>query len=49
MTGVNLYNADLTDTKVSDETLKGTILGKTVMLSGKRDDFETKFNNRSTE
>ena len=38
MTGANLYNAELTDTKVSDATLKGTVLCKTVMPSGKQDD-----------
>ena len=38
MTGTNLYNADLTDTKVSDETLKDTVLCKTTRPSGQRDD-----------
>ena len=38
MTSTNLYNADLTDTKVSDETLKGTVLCKTILPSGQRDD-----------
>jgi hypothetical protein len=38
MTGTNLYNADLTDTKVSKETLKDTVLCKTNMPSGQQDE-----------
>jgi hypothetical protein len=34
MTGANLYNADLTDTRVSDKILKDTVLCKTIMPSG---------------
>jgi hypothetical protein len=34
MTGANLYNADLTDTKVS----KDTVLCKAIMPSGQQDD-----------
>ena len=34
MTGANLYNADLTDTGISDKTLKDTVLCKTIMPSG---------------
>ena len=34
MTGTNLYNADLTNTRVSDKTLKDTVLCKTIMPSG---------------
>jgi len=39
MTGTNLYNADLTDTKVSDETLKDTVLCRKVLSNGQRDDI----------
>jgi hypothetical protein len=38
MTVANLYNADLTGTKVSEETLKDTVLCKTIMLSGQQGD-----------
>ena len=38
MTGANLYNADLTDTRVSDKTPKDTVLFKTIMPSGQQDD-----------
>jgi uncharacterized protein YjbI with pentapeptide repeats len=38
ITGANLYNADLTGTKVSEETLKSAVLCKTVMPSGQKDD-----------
>ena len=38
MTGTNLYNADLTDTRVSDKTLKDTVLCKTTMPSGKQNE-----------
>ena len=34
----NLYNANLTGTKVSEETLKDAELCKTIMPSGQRDD-----------
>jgi len=34
MTGANLYNANLTDTRVSDKILKNTILCQTIMPSG---------------
>ena len=36
--GANLYNADLTGTKVSKETLKDAVLCKTIMPSGQQDD-----------
>jgi hypothetical protein len=42
MTGANLYNADLTDTGISDKTLKDTVLCKTIMLSGKQNDSRCK-------
>ena len=42
MTGTNLYNTNLTGKRVSKETLKDTILYNTVMLSGKRDDWDCK-------
>ena len=38
MTGAHLYNTDLTDTKVSEETLKDTVLCKTIMPSGQKND-----------
>ena len=38
MTGANLYSADLTGTKVSKETLKDTVLCKTIMPSGQQND-----------
>ena len=37
MTDANLYNADLTSTKVSEETLKDAVICKTNMPSGQRD------------
>ena len=40
MTGANLYNTDLTETKVSEKILKDTILYKTIMPSGKRNDSD---------
>ena len=36
--GANLYNADLTGTKVSEETLKDAVLCKTIMSSGQQND-----------
>jgi len=38
MTGANLHSANLTGTKVTDETLKDAKLCKTIMPSGQRDD-----------
>ena len=38
MTDANLYNADLTDTRVSDKTLKDAVLCKTIIPSGQQDD-----------
>ena len=38
MTGANLYNADLTGTKVSKETLKDAVLCKTIMPCGEQND-----------
>ena len=34
MTGTNLYNADLTNTRISDKTLKDIVLCITIMRSG---------------
>ena len=42
MPGANLYNNDLTGEKVSEETLKDTILYNTVMLSGKLGESDCK-------
>ena len=42
MPGANLYNNDLTGKKVSEETLKDTILYKTVMPPGKLGDWVCK-------
>ena len=42
MTGANLYNADLTGTKVSEETLKGVELCKAAMPSGRKNDSRCK-------
>ena len=39
MNGTNLYNADLTDAKVSDKTLKDTVLCRKVLSNGQRDDI----------
>ena len=38
MIGANLHSADLTETKVSNETLKDAVLCKTIMPSGQQDD-----------
>jgi uncharacterized protein YjbI with pentapeptide repeats len=38
MTGANLHSADLTGTKVSEETLKDAVLCKTIMSYGQQDD-----------
>ena len=38
MTGTNLHSADLTGTKVSEETLKDAVLCKTIMSSGQQND-----------
>jgi hypothetical protein len=35
---LNLYNANLIGTKVSEETLKGEVLCKTTMPSGRKND-----------
>ena len=42
MTGANLHNTDLTGKRVSEETLKDTILYNTVMLSGKLGESDCK-------
>ena len=39
MTGANLYNAYLIDPKVSDETLKDTVLCRTVLSNGQQEDI----------
>jgi uncharacterized protein YjbI with pentapeptide repeats len=38
MIGANLHSADLTGTKVSEETLKDAVLCKTIMSYGQQDD-----------
>lgn len=38
MIGANLHSADLSGTKVSNETLTDAVLCKTIMPSGQQDD-----------